>query len=81
MKTAANCLPALIACAALLVAGTTAAQGGAENKREARLSCAVALVSEGDPIKSILEKPGPSFVQAYVRFASDLPDGGFQGWL
>jgi hypothetical protein len=43
-------------------------------KRDARLSCAVALVKEGDESKPFLDKPGPSFVQAYVHFESDLPD-------
>lgn len=43
-------------------------------RRESRLSCVVALVYEGEPIRQFLAKPGPSFVQAYVRFDSDLPD-------
>ncbi|MEW5882498.1 MAG: hypothetical protein AB1761_18915 [Pseudomonadota bacterium] len=42
--------------------------------RDSRLSCAVALVYEGEPISQFLVQPGPSFVQAYVRFDSDLPD-------
>jgi hypothetical protein len=45
-----------------------------DQPRDSRLSCAVALVYEGEPISNFLAKPGPSFVQAYVRFDSDLPD-------
>lgn len=48
------------------------AEGG-EN-RDARLSSAVALVNDGDGIKPFLERPGLSFVQAFVRFDSDLPE-------
>ncbi len=44
-----------------------------DQQRESRLSCAVALVYDGEPISSFLAQPGPSFVQAYVRFDDDLP--------
>lgn len=42
--------------------------------REARLSSAVALVYQGEPMGSFIQNPGPSFVQAYVRFDSSLPN-------
>ncbi|MER3458486.1 MAG: hypothetical protein C4309_07535 [Chloroflexota bacterium] len=42
--------------------------------RDSRLSSAVAVVSKGPAIEPFLGQPGPSFVQAYVRFDSDLPD-------
>lgn len=56
-----------------IMCGVMALAEGGEN-RDARLSCAVALVNEGDEIKPFLEKPGLSFVQAFVRFDSDLPE-------
>ena len=42
--------------------------------RDSRLSCAVALLYHDESIRSFLASPGPSFVQAYVRFRNDLPD-------
>ena len=56
-----------------LLCGVAALAAGRENQ-DARLSSAVALVNEGGEIKSFLKQPGVSFVQAYVRFNSDLPE-------
>lgn len=56
----------------ILFAGCSSVTGN--QPRDSRLSCAVALVYEGEPISQFLAQPGPSFVQAYVRFDSDLPD-------
>ncbi len=58
----------------LIVVGPLLTGYGQMQKRDARLSCAVAVVNEGPAIKSFLEKPDTSFVQAYVRFERDLPD-------
>lgn len=55
----------------ILLAGCVGVMG--VQPRDSRLSCAVALVYEGEPISQFLAKPGPSFVQAYVCFDSDLP--------
>ncbi len=42
--------------------------------RQSRLSSAVALVSD-DPVMAVfLQKPGISYVQAYMRFGADFPD-------
>lgn len=42
--------------------------------RQSRLSAAVAIVSKGPGIEQFLQKPGGSYVQAYARFRSDMPD-------
>ncbi len=62
----------LLAATMIFLAGCASDMG--VQRRDARLSCAVALVYEGAPISEFLARPGPSFVQAYVRFDSDLPD-------
>lgn len=41
---------------------------------ESRLSAAVAVVSNGPAIEQFLQKPGGGYVQAYVRFDSNMPD-------
>jgi len=41
---------------------------------QSRLSMAVAEVSKGSDIVPFLQKPGAGYVQAYVRFGSDMPD-------
>jgi hypothetical protein len=52
----------------------TGSAGTNPKQRDSRLSSAVAVVSEGTEIESFLKRPGTSFVQAYVRFDSDLPN-------
>ncbi len=59
----------LLLAACLLLVGL-----GLSHKRDSRLSCAVALLSEGQAIEAFLKQPGRSFVQAYVYFEPDLPD-------
>lgn len=41
---------------------------------QSRLSMAVAEVSSGTDVQQFLQNPGLSYVQAYVRFASDFPN-------
>ena len=42
--------------------------------RQSRLSMAVAAVSSLPSVAPFLQKPGAGYVQAYVRFAPDMPD-------
>lgn len=65
---------ALLFAGTLLISTSSCAQDPKAQKRDSRLSCAVALVSEGKEIEPFLKKPGASFVQSYVRFDSDLPN-------
>lgn len=58
----------------ILLVGCSGAASVEPQPRDSRLSCAVALMYEGEPIFQFLTQPGLSFVQAYVRFDSDLPD-------
>ncbi len=41
---------------------------------QSRLSMAVAIASTGTDVQQFLQNPGLSYVQAYVRFASDFPN-------
>lgn len=58
----------------ILFAGCSSVTSDHPQPRDSRLSCAVALVYEGEPISRFFAQPGGSFVQAYVRFDSELPD-------
>jgi hypothetical protein len=50
------------------------AWSGQSSARQSRLSMAVAEVSSGPNVAPFLQNPGAGYVQAYVRFASDMPD-------
>ncbi len=58
----------------ILLVGCSGAASVEPQPRDSRLSCAVALMCEGEPIFQFLTQPGLALVQTYVRFDGDLPD-------
>lgn len=53
--------------------------GLAAQKRETRLSAAVAIVSQGTEIEAFLAKPGISVMEAWAQFPPELGDDTFFG--
>lgn len=58
----------------LCLGASVASSASVCDARDARLSGAVAFATSPAPLRHFLEKPGPAYVQAYMRFGADMPD-------